>query len=56
VAGGEGLELKSGLRTILEESGKSRETQLAAAGMVMLGAEKLKKSLAAMGAKEVKVE
>jgi hypothetical protein len=48
--------MKNGVRKIVAESGKSRETQLAAAGMVMLGAEKMKNSLAAMGATDVKVQ
>lgn len=56
VGGGEGAAMKASVRGILAESERSRETQLVAAGVMMMGAEKYKKSLDAMKATAVVVK
>jgi hypothetical protein len=55
VGGGEGKKMKESLRKILADSERPRETQLAAAGVVMIGAEKYRKILDAMKATGVEV-
>lgn len=55
VGGGEGAAMKSTVRGILAESDRPRETQLVAAGVMMMGAEEYKKSLDAMKATAVSV-
>ena len=50
ISGGEGAEMKSTVRSILAKSERNRETQLVAGGVIMMGAEKYKKSLEAMKA------
>jgi hypothetical protein len=55
VGGGEGKEVKESLRNIVAESGKPKPVQEAAAGAVMVGAGRLKKTLQAMKAKNVSV-
>ena len=55
VGGGEGAAMKSTVQGILAESERSRETQLVGAGVVMMGAEKYRKSLDAMKATAVSV-